>query len=265
MKNRCLTVLMTVCATLILALPTWTDAQEAESELQVIWDIVVHPSKIDEFESAAKKELVLYEKQKFPHAWWAASTQDYHYYYGVRVESLAEVDELNQAFEKAAKNMGADYAALQEKYSGTFDSARMFMWSLDNNLSYRPKNPRLQPEEAPFVSWSFIYFKGGMDEEVKAISKKWKALYERKNVPNGYSLLVGGLGTDMPVICVVENAKSAADFYSQDEKTKELLGDEGKALMTETNEIIRKFEHKMGRERPDLSYTPATRTTDNEP
>ena len=69
-----------------------------------------------------------------------------------------------------------------------------------------------------------------MQAKAEKLAKKYKALYESKNIPDSYFLWVGGIGTDSPVFCVVSFGKSAEDFFAQEGKHTKLLGEEVKEL-----------------------------------
>ncbi len=69
------------------------------------------------------------------------------------------------------------------------------------------------------------------------------------------------MGADSNLFLVAFSGKNAADFYSQQEKTDEMRGDETKELVAKTLACVRKFESKTGWIRPDLSYLPKAEET----
>jgi hypothetical protein len=88
-----------------------------------------------------------------------------------------------------------------------------------------------------------------------SLIKDYKALFEKKNIEEGYRVYIGDLGTDMPMILFVQPAKSRVDFASLSDKQDELLGDEGTALWKKAMSITQKFEHHNGLMRSDLFYS----------
>ena len=91
---------------------------------------------------------------------------------------------------------------------------------------------------------------------VMAISKKWKALVESKNLNDRYYVWVGGLGTEAPVYCYVDAGKDAVDYHTRWAELEKIIGEEFDAIWSESAELIRKREHRTGRSRPDLSLVP---------
>jgi len=230
-----------------------TQAQEKKADLYLIYDILVNPSKVMEFEKALKEEFAIYAKHgaRLPES--IASTDDFHYYLLAPMDNFAGIDDLYKGFGEAHQKMGKEtYQAILKSFKGTYESVRGFMWYLRNDLSYFPKNARLKPEEVKFFHYNFFYIKSGMQPQVEEIAKKFKALYESKNILDSYYFWVGDIGTNSPVFCVVSPGKSAVDFYAQSEKRMKLLGKEAMELNLKALALIRKIERKVGMPRPDL-------------
>ncbi len=228
-------------------------AEEKKAELYLIYDIVVKPSKVFEFEKALKEEFLIYAKHgaRLPNE--IASTEDFHYYLLAPMEGFAGIDELYKGFGEAINKMGtATYEAILESFEGTYEYVQPQIWSLRHDLSYMPENPRIKPEEVKFFHYDFYYFKSGTQVKIEEMAKKYKALFESKNIPDGYYLWVGDIGTYSPVICVVSTGKNAEDFFAQEGTHAKLLGEEVEALNMKLLPLIRKFEPKTGRPRPDL-------------
>jgi len=242
---------VSICATTTLA-----QVEEQKATLFLFWDVLVKPSKVVEFEAATKDEVALFSKHKFPYPWSSASTDDLHYYFLIPVDKFADIDNIYKALDETQKKMGAEYQTLTKRFSGTYKYTRMYIWYLNHELSYTPENPRLKVGEEKYLHYSYFYFKQGMEKEAEEISKKWKALYKSKNIPDRYYLWIGDIGTDMPVYCVAGGGKTAADFFSQAEKNDKLLEEEAMALWEKTLKLCRKIEQKTGRPRPDLSLIP---------
>jgi len=232
-------------------------AEEKKAELHLIYDILVKPSKVFEFEKALKEEFIIYAKHGIRIPNQMASTDDFHYYLLLPMENFAGIDELYKQFDEAHKKMGAEtYGAILKSFEGTYEYFRIQMWTLRHDLSHMPENPRTKPEEVKFVHYGFYYFKAGMQAEAEKLAKKYKALYESKNIPDGYLLWVGSIGTDSPVFCVVSTGQSAEDFFAHGTNNQKLLGEEAKALNLKVLPLIRKYETKIGMPRPDLLPPP---------
>lgn len=257
MKRKISLVLGVILMLSLCVLTISVQAQEKKAELYLIYDILVNPSKVMEFEKALKEEFAIYAKHGARLPEGIASTDDFHYYLLAPMDNFAGIDDLYKGFGEAVQKMGEETnQAIHKSFIGTYESVRGFMWYLRNDLSYTPKNPRLKPEDEKFFHYTFLYFKAGIQTKVEEIAKRWKDLFESKNMPDGYYLWLGDIGTDTPVICIVSPGKSAADFYVQDEKYMELLGNEVKELNLKALSLIRKIDIKTGRARPDLLDIP---------
>lgn len=106
------------------------------------------------------------------------------------------------------------------------------------------------------MSFDICYVKPGKGKELEEINKEWVVLSREKNVPTGFNLFEGDIGTDMPVVVISEKGKDAADFFSQNAKNWELWGEKGRELWKKTEAVYRKIETKTAWFLPDLSYIP---------
>ena len=258
MRGKLFTLLLAV---LLLQVFVWNvSAQEegakSKDKLYVIHEDIVKPSKVAEYEKAAKgfaEALAKADMHNLKNL--VIQTDDMVYSYVSEVENMASLDE--RPFKELKEKMGEEaFDAMFDAYNGTFESHRNFMVRLRDDLSYTPEQSEESTEEMNFRHWDFVHYFPDKGDEAKEISKEWVELYKSKKSPMGYRTYTGGLGTDTPFYVYVAWAKDAQDFHAQNDKNRELLGDEGKDLWQRTLAITRKFEHKNGRIRPDLSYLP---------
>jgi hypothetical protein len=226
---------------LLWLLPAVSEAQEEKSELFLFYDIVVHPSKVLEFETAIKKQAELLEKHQYPYPWLVASTNDFHYYFATPVDNYAAVDTVLEVSEQVAKEIGADFQAVEDLFEGTIEAQRTFFFSLNRELSYKPENPRLQPGEVGFIHYTYIYYKPGSERVVDPIIKRWRGVYASQNIRDGYDTWVGQLGTESPVHCFVDAGKDAADFFSHSAENRKLISEEAMELDKELAPYIKRI------------------------
>ena len=232
-------------------------AQEKKSQAFVVWDFVVKPSMVMQYEESVKKQIELNTKANFPYPWATYSTNDFHYYFLIAVENFETVDRIYKAFGEGWNAIGEEQLqALRKMQEGTYDHFRMGMYYLRFDLSYIPEDPRLTEDEMNFLWWNFYYIKPGMGTQANDIAKEWQALYKANNIPDGWNFYVGDFGSEEPVRVVVMGAKSAADYFQQGEKTIKLFGEKYGEMTKKTMDICRRFEQKLGMIRPDLSYAP---------
>jgi len=249
-----LTLMSILCCLLFFMCLTPIQAQEAdEGQKFIVHEDMVKPSKIAEYETASKAfSEVLKEHGAVGAEYLAVSLDDMRYLYVSPIDNMAALDS-RPVFEALNEALGEEGTkALMSKFDGTYDTHRDYVLNLSNELSYN--SGEIVEEGVYFRHFDYHFVYADKETEAKAISKEWKELYTSKNIPQGYRIYTGGLGTE-PLIMVVQWAKSAEEFYAQQAKTQEALGDI-KDLMDRTMAITRKFESYDGRIRPDLSYQP---------
>jgi hypothetical protein len=234
-------------------------AQEEKQKAQAYYalEVVVKPSMIAEYEAAVKEVVSLNSEYNATYPWYGFSADDFHYYFFIPVENLADVDKMFKEDNKLEKKMGEEKSKeIGRRFAGTYEYVREFMLYHSPDLSYTPESPRLKPEEANYRQWIWYYIQPDKEKEFQEILKKFVTLAQSKNVIDGYNIYSGGIGMDVPAYLVAFSAKSAADFETHYEKAWELLGEEGKALMQKVIALTRERELKTGWFRPELSYLP---------
>jgi len=257
MRGKVSIILMVGLVVTLWAVTALAQAEEPKAQLFLIEQVVVKPSMVAQWEVHVKEALDLFNKYQFPYPFYTYSTDDFLYYFVYPVESFADIDNWYKAIGELEKKAGAEqWQALVKSAVGTLEYYQYSMWRYLPELCYIPEKPRLKPEEANFVFWEFAYIPFGKEKELAEICKEWIELYKSENIPDGWETYVGDIGTEMPVYVFVMMAKSAADYYSQSEKTQKLLGEKYQELLAKWFAICKKFEFKTGRFRPDLSYTP---------
>jgi hypothetical protein len=162
-------------------------------------------------------------------------------YMGMRKENMAKIGE-----EKMNKVMSG--------FDGCYSSHKNFLMTLRNDLSYKPTYGLNSDEGLNFRHIDYINIIPGKENEMEQLLKEEKALYESKNIEEGYRVYFGGMGTDMPLIVLVQPAKGRTDWAMLSDRQDEQLGEEGTKLLNKFMTITQKFEHKNGMMRSDLSY-----------
>jgi hypothetical protein len=257
MKSK-ISIVLVVSFVVILCSSTLL-AQEKEQKEQLfnVDDYVVNPSMVDEFEAGLKEWVAICAKHKFPYFWNAYSTADFHFYFVWPVENYADIDNMYKAFDELEKKVGEEQMqTLLKRFEGTYEYFNSSMYYLIPERSYTPESPRLKPEEINYLRWGFYYLKPGKGGAFAENDKEWIALHKQKNIPDGYNIYVGDIGTDVPVVVLVTWGKNAADYFTQGAKNEKTLGEEAQALYKKEQALLRKYESKTGRPRPELSYIP---------
>jgi len=242
----------------LCALTTLAQAQEQKAQLYAIWDVVVKPSKVGDFEAAAKEEVALYAKYKFPYAWSVSRTFDNHYYYLFPVENFAAIDNIFTAFDKVAKMAGEEYQEMLDLFTGTYEYVQPSVYSLNYELSFFSEKQKEKAGEENFVYFDIFYLKSGKEKEVEKLMKEMIALAKKTGATEVQSWYCykGIIGAETPIYYMVTRAKNAIDYFTRNEKMWELLGEESGELYRNIMANVRKQEKKRGWFRPDLSYIP---------
>ena len=256
-RGKVFIVLMVGLVVTLWPLSALAQAEEPKAQLLIVGDFAVKPSMVNEYEAAVKELLVQCAKHKFPYQFYVYSTDDFHYYAVYPVENFAAIDNWYKAWGELGNKMGYELLeALHNRIVKAEEKRKYVVYYQRPDLSYIPEKPRLKPGEENFVLLEFWYIQSGKEKEFEGIAKEWRELYKSKNIPDGWTILAGDIGAETPIYVVVQGAKSAADYYNHTEKIDELLGEEVKALRGKTLALVKKFELRTGRYRPELSFTP---------
>lgn len=122
-------------------------------------------------------------------------------------------------------------------------------------LSYVPENPRVPIGEATFIRGIDIYLPVQRGGDAAAIIEQVRALYEQHDIRNTFFVTssVTGSGPDLRISVP---ARDAADFYTEDQRVRALLGEELLALLGEMATISQRVEYANLTIRRDLRYQP---------
>jgi hypothetical protein len=242
----------------IPASPVFAQEETPQGQLMTIHEDVVIPSKVDKYEKAAKNLASVLAKNNIASlSYTAANSEDFVYIYITPVENLAGVENIGAGFGELQKKMGKEaFQSTMSQFDDCYDSHRNYMVRMRPDLSYNPEYGSQISDGMNFRHWDFYYIHPGMEEKATEIAKEWKALYEKNMITEGYRLYFGALGTEMPLLIVAQSANNAVEFYTRSEAEMKTFGEAGQALLKKTWSVVRKFDHKDGSMRPDLSYLP---------
>lgn len=239
---------------------TLARAEEQQSEAYVIWEIVVKPSKILQYEEAVKEEIATYNKQNWPYASFAYSTLDYCYYFLTPVKSFADLDAIKKDWLKILDKLGKEkYQEFWNRKAKTIEYYKYGIIHRSPELSHAPESLELRLEEANYIYWGLCHVKPGKEQAFEENFKKLVELYSSKGVTQyGWITFVGDMGTDMPFYFNAIPAKSAVDYWTRKKKGHAKVGVEQLSKIWTKGVLpnIRKYEPKLGRARPDLSCVP---------
>jgi hypothetical protein len=254
MRIRIFVAVLALLVVTSCCLPAVAEAQEHKAQLYYVYDFVVKPAMVSQFEAGVKQEIELGS----PIPWGAFSTDDFHYYFLTPIHDYAGIDSMEKADNDWSAKIGKEKLdALMKSYEGTFEYYKAEVIRFLPELSYAPKALSPKQEEGNFMSWGFANVEFGKGKEFRDVMKQWVALYDSNKIPMGWNTFVGVMGVEVPLYGWAESAKSPAQYWTEDEKAMKTIGE---ARVTElykkTMALCRKFESKTGQARPDLSNKP---------
>ena len=248
-----------VCAgvgvlTCLTALTIAVQAQKQEAQLSFVRQVRVKPSKIMDYMEWAKEFMAQVQEHKFPYPIKVYRCNDFNFWFSVPLENIADLQVLGNTMNELMAKIAPDKGEkIQKLWSDTTEYRKDGLIVLRPDLSYIPENPRLKQEEASFFSWTLTYILPGKEQAFEEMAKKYKTLYQTKNIPDGFMLSQVIMGDELPLYVLVQSARSPADYFSIDHS--QTLGEEGMAMQSKLWSLIRKIEYKQAWIARDLSYT----------
>lgn len=239
--------------------------EEEEGKLYFIEEVTVKPAGVATYEATVKKFSSILAEHDFPYAYEAYTTDDYHYYFVYPIKDFADVDALYKSWMKFLESWGWDkYEEVEKQISGSYETNRFMLSRLRPDLSYTPEQNPYDPDKSNYLLWGYCYVKPGMERAFEKNFKEFVTLFTAKEVPFGWQTWQGDFGTEMPVYIYVEHSSSPAVFWTTVENAMEKVGEESEALWNETLSMLRRYEIKTGKNRPELSYRPVKPATNPE-
>jgi hypothetical protein len=255
MKKKALIILAVGFVAILFAQALSIHAQEQESQLLLIYDAYVHPSKVADFVKATRAEVALYEKYKFPYAWSTYSTFDNHFYFIIYVDNFAAIDKVFEAFNKIEQEAGKEYQEMIDMFAGTFQFVQPQIFLLDYGLSLISEGATDDPD-ARNIFWDIHYVYGGMEAEYEKNLKKIQDLFISKKATQDWYCYKAVIGEETPVYYFATASKSPVEFYTENRKMWDALGEEIGPYYEKSIKLLRKRDEKRGWYREGLSYTP---------
>jgi hypothetical protein len=247
-------------ACIALALPALAADPVApvKPQLYLIHEEIARPSMLVQYESTTNELLAaMTEKKADPKVFGMNLyvTTDFHYVFVVPIANWASIDGFQQSWMTLGESVGKEkWANLMKRGNQTMESYSEFVVARRPDLSYEPATPRFKPEEARFSHWEFYYLDPARADEAEQIAKDYASLFRAKNIGDGFSVFMAVSGSDLPLLVVSVPAKSAADFYVEDEKVNATLGKDVVPLQMRALAITRRYETRDAVFRPEMSY-----------
>ncbi len=234
-------------------------AQPPSGQWFILHQETAKPSQVALYEATAKefKQLVEANRAAMPTFYFTVlQGDDFTYTFASRIKNFGGIDTINAEFGALFQAAGDKMAALMQRGGPAIDHVAEFVVGEEPGMGYHPENPKLKMEDARYFRYTLYYVMPGKEEEAKAISADFVALFKNKNVGNGYNIYWAVTGPDMPLLVVEQWAKDEADYLATDAMVNATVGDAIKPLNQRALAITRRMETKSAWLRPDLSSWP---------
>jgi len=256
MRKKVSLVLVAVFLLGFCLLVTHVRAQESKPQLYVVWDVIVYPDKFMEYEAGMVEAIKFYTKHDFPWGWAAYRTDDFHYYFLMPIENMAQIDKFFEYGKKMQQTAGSEYMAMAEGMLGTYESETLGVVLMRTDISYIPENPRVASEDMTFFEYSYYYLKPGMEMEAEKLAADWHAYFKSQDIKNGFNIFTSIMWADQPLWVVTTGYQNKADYHAQAAKMAASAGEDYLALAKKTMDGCRMYERRTGVLIPEMSYVP---------
>ena len=231
-------------------------------QLYCIYKEIVKPPLTEQYETAIKymiSEFKAYQIDPEKVHFKTISGPEIGYLYVMPIENFAGMDEMRANWREAVEVIGKEkFEDMVAPAEEAIDHVEVFHAIRRADLSYVPENPRLKPDEVEYIHYGFYYVIPGKEKEFEALAGEFVELYKSNNIDSGWVIFQAITGSDLPALVVAHAAKSSADYYSNRERVREVVGEEAKKLGEKVGALVRKMEFQEGMPRPDLSYPEPT-------
>jgi hypothetical protein len=256
MKNKVLIKALLLLSILSISLISYSQ-DKSKNRLLVVWTNSVIPSQAEQYQNAVKKQAALMKKYNHATPYYVYSTEDYYYYWVTFIDNFAAFDDLSsQWFKFKSEAEINDGFIHDQEFKGTTNYILPEILTTRSELSYVPAGQTFKPEDLPYFRFGYCYAKRGVEKEFEDNWKLWVALFTKYDIPIGWTMYEGILGTETPFYIWGETYRNELDMATSRAKAYEKMGEEPTKLWQETERFLRKIEYKTGWYRPDLSYVP---------
>ena len=252
-------------AAVLQFVPASAVAQEYEQPpMYWVYQDYVQPSQVQDFEAASKKMIGMFESASVTGVEWVTiSGPEIGYIYAIPIEGFAGIGEAWKNWEAAVEAVGRDqFMEIQAEFGAMLDHSASSVLMLRPDLSYRLDDTALTAER-PFRMYHWYYALPGKEQDLEKVAREFVQLYESKGVEMGWRVYQVVIGPELPAYVVVETAADEAEYYAQQKKASEMVGEEGARLDAKAMQATRRMDVNGGWIRPDLSYPQTAATASN--
>ena len=237
---------------------TQLPAQEKlpDQDMYMFHEDVIFPYMQEKYEKASKDFVEMLKEANVEGSYRSIQLEYFTYNYIIPVKDYDGLSKYMGMNKEMVSKIGEEKMNnVMNGFDGCYASHKNFLMTLRNDLSYKPTYGLTTDEGLNFRHVDYLNIIPGKEDEMEQLLKDEKALYESKNIAEGYRVYFGGMGTDMPLVVFVQPAKGRTDWAMLSDRQDEQLGEEGNKLLNKFMAITQKFEHKNAMMRPDLYYS----------
>ena len=222
-------------------------------QLWYCWEATVDPPLRSQFIELQIDYHSLFKENDFPYTISAWTDNNFQYYFFYPVDSYDDKNGIYSALFSIAEQWGEE---MWNKMWETVISHRTYFLRSQPEMSYTPEEPRLTNEEQNYAFWDIFYVKPSKQDEIYAWGKEFAALLKGKNYNDNTLMLAGDIGFEGSTFIGAVFGRNPADFWSQNEKMCELLGEDGSRMFRKWMGYVTKREWKQFWHLEKLSYFP---------
>ena len=205
------------------------------------YEETVLPEKQNEYIEMALELVELCKDNDFPYTFHTWMTEDFKYQLYSPINSLDDIDKINQAWKKIMDNWGREKA---EKLSKTKISNFSSTFVMSPELTFEPQEVRLENNEVKLCVWKEYYLQPEKLEEATEITKKARQELVSMNYEDGVYYAFGGLGYEDPCLISWSMYKDQRDELDQSDKFADMASDDLLKLMSDFIPCIRTTKTK---------------------
>lgn len=226
---------------------------EPKGQLWFCWEATVNPSLKSQFIDFQVDFHSLFKENGFPYTMYTWTDGNFGYYFFYPVDSYDDKSLIYDALWAVVPTWGEEN--FNRMWETVMSHRTYFLRSLPE-ISYTPEKPRLDAMDMPYAIWDILYVKPEKEMEFVEQVKKLSVLQYAQNFDDPVQMLVGDIGYEGSVYIGALKGKDPVDFWSQNQKMWELLGDEGAVIFQKMGSLVRKREFKQFWYSEELSYIP---------
>ncbi|WP_430972651.1 hypothetical protein [Sunxiuqinia rutila] len=205
-----------------------TYAQENKKEqLWYCYVETVAPDALFEYQEMSIELAALAKEHDFPFNFYVWSTRDLDFEVWYPINSLDDITVIEEHWDMIMNEWGEEKAVA---FGKTKTKNNSFTMITQYELSFRPENPRPEIAEAGYLQFQEFRIIPGKQEEVEAVIRDANKLLAEHNYDDPWYIAKPGIGMEMPSLIAWSYGKDVQDFYKQDKKFQDELGEVFKPL-----------------------------------